>query len=356
MTKRSLPSGLLLCLFLLSSVIPALAQTEREDPLARMEREGWTARQEGVLQRQSKPGEVETFVYGVDGFTWKLQDLRSQLQVLRRAYEANPTPELRRALASHRQVIASTRRMIERARVAEAGGKQTVGQGGCNLSFAFDAEAAGKVNVQGTWAAASAEFKASQICVEEEGEVYAYATASTTVSGGPSTMIVADGPRTGADVSASADAYRNGGPSCESYAYASVTSNSLSPSSYSKSKFNQSCPAASTPSTLQVTLTSDHDDSEVVVPEGECRTVKWTVSITGGTPFYTANIYRDGVFQRTGTSYSEQFCFDEDYEAHYWEYGSNPTVTISVQVTDSGSQSATASRETSFYYRWWIYQ
>ena len=40
-------------------------------------------------------------------------------------------------------------------------------------------------------------------------------------------------------------------------------------------------------------------------------TVSWTVNIAGGTPFYTANIYRNGVFQRTGTSYSEQFCFDQ---------------------------------------------
>lgn len=354
MTKRSPLPALLLCLSLLSSVIPALAQAEREDPIARMEREGWTARQEGVLQRQSKPGEVETFVYGVDGFTWKLQDLRSQLQVLRRDYQANPTPELRRALASHRQMIASTQRMVERARIAEAGGKSEVGGSGCNLRFALDAEAAGKVGVQGTWAAASADFTVSETC-EQEGEVYAYAAATTTVNGGPSTMIVADGPRTGADVSASADANRNGGATCESYAYSSVTSNVLYPSSYSTSKSNQSCSAASSPSALQVTITSDYGDSEVVVPEGECRTVKWTVNISGGTPFYTANIYREGVFQRTGTSYSEQFCFDEDYEEHYWEYGANPSITITAQVTDSGSQSAVVGHETSFYYRWWIY-
>ena len=354
MTKRTFLAGLLHCLSLLISAIPGLAQTEREDALARMKRAGWTAVQEGVLQRHPESGEVETLVFGVEGFTWKLRDLRSQLQVLRREYEANPTPELRRAIASHRKLIASTQERIERARTAGAGGKSDVGERGCNLRFALDAQAAGKVDVQGTWAAASADFTVSETC-EQEGEVYAYAFAKTTVNGAPTTSTVTDGPRTGANVSASADAHRNGGSTCESYAYSSVTSDALYPSSYSTAKSNQSCSAASSPSALQATITSNYGDSEVVVPEGECRTVHWTVSISGGTPFYTAQIYREGVFQKTGTSYSEQFCFDEDYEEHYWEYGAFPSVTITVQVTDSGGQSAVVGHETSFYYRWWIY-
>ncbi len=123
MTKRSPLAGLLLCLSLLSFAVPGLAQAGREDLIARMEREGWTALQKGVLQRQPEPGEVETYVFGSAGFTWKLQDLRSQLQFLRREHAANPTPGLRQALLSHRQMIASTQRMIERARAAEAGGK-----------------------------------------------------------------------------------------------------------------------------------------------------------------------------------------------------------------------------------------
>ena len=89
MTKRSPLAGLLLCLSLLISAIPGLAQT---DPMDRLEREGWTVVQEGVLQRQPGPGEVETYVFGVEGFNWKLRDLRSQLQVLRREHEANPRP------------------------------------------------------------------------------------------------------------------------------------------------------------------------------------------------------------------------------------------------------------------------
>jgi hypothetical protein len=355
MTKRPLFAGLLIGLALLSFASPGLAQAERVpggDVLARMEQEGWTVIQEGVLQRQPEPGEVETFVFGVAGFTWKLRDLRSQLQVLRREYQARPTPELRRAIASHRRMIASTQERIERARAAEAGSKWDIWEGGCNLNYALDAEAAHKVNVQGTWAAAGADFNASASCAYG-GEVYAYAFAQTTVNGGPTTATVTDGPRTGANVSASADAHRNGGPTCESYASSSVTSDTLELTSYSKSKTNTACPAASSPSTLQVSVTADYDgQAEVTIWEERCVTITWQVNVSGGTPFYTANIYRNGVFQRTGTSYSEQFCFDQDYEAKYVEYAD---VTISAQVTDSGGQSSSASNTKALHYRWLIY-
>lgn len=355
MTKRSPLPGLLLCLSLLSSAIPGLAQT---DPLARLEREGWTLVQEGVLQRQPEPGAVETVVFGAEGFAWKLRDLRSQLRVLRREHEANPTPELRRAIASHRKLIASTGERIERARATGAGAKWTIFDGGCNLNYTLDAEASHKVNLQGTWASAGADFNASASCGEflvgdGTGEVYAYAFAKTTVNGAPTTATVTDGPRTGASVSASAEAHRNGGPTCESYAYSEVTSDHLEGSSYTKSKTSTTCPAASSPLTLQVSVTSNYDgQEEVVIWEEKCVTVTWKVNVSGGTPFYTANIYRNGVFQRTGTSYSEQFCFDWEYEQNYQPYAE---VTISAQVTDSGSQSKSAGNTQTLHYRWLIY-
>lgn len=349
MTNRSSFSGLLLSLLLLSGVPPGLAQAGRdtvEDPLIKLQREGWGIVQDGVLRRELKPNEVETFVFGEAGFAWKLQDLWAQLRKLRAELEANPTPELRRAIASHRKAIASTREMIERARVAGTGAKWATWDGGCNLSFAYDAEASHKVNVRGTWSVASADFKASDSCLYA-GEVYAYAFAKTTVNGAPTTATVTDGPRSGSNVSASADASRNGGTPCESIAYASVTSNTLSPSSYSKSKSSETCPPASTPATLQVSLVSYHDE-QVTIWEDECETVTWTVDISGGTPFYTPSIYRNGVFQRTGTSYSEQFCAEigvsEDEE-----------VIIQVYVTDSGGQSKSASGGIGIDYRWWLY-
>ncbi len=244
MTKKLLFACLLLCLSFFSSTTPALAQPDRDaggDPLAKLEKEGWKIVQDGVLQRQTNPGEVETFVFGVQGFTWKLQTLGGQLAFLRREFKANPTPELRRAIASHRGAIASTLETLKRARAAEANGEAILPKTDCTISFSSTADASFKIKTQGTWAQANANFNVASSC-GFSGEVYAYAFAKATVSGAPMTATVTDGPRSGSNVSASAVADRNGGPPCESYAFSSVTSNALNPTSYSTSQSNESCP------------------------------------------------------------------------------------------------------------------
>ena len=247
MTKRLL-AGLLFCLAFFISVLPALAQADRVDrdsggdPLVKLEKAGWKILQDGVLRRQTKPNEIETFVFGAEGFTWKLRDLSAQMAVLRKEFRAHPTPELRRAIASHRQEIASTLETIERARAAEESCEAILPKIDCTLSFAYNATASYKTDREGTWADASADFNSTPGC-SFSGEVYAYAFAKTTVGGAPTTATVTDGPRSGANVNAAADANRNGGQPCESYAFASVTSNNLNPSSYSVSQSNELCSA-----------------------------------------------------------------------------------------------------------------
>jgi hypothetical protein len=240
MTKRLL-TGLLFCLSFLISVLPALAQADRDsDPIVKLEKAGWKIVQDGVLQRQTKLGQVETFVFGVEGFTWKLRDLGSQLAFLRAEFQANPTPELRRAIASHRKAMASTLETLESARGAEARGETILPKTDCTIIFDYNADASFKTDAKGVWAEAIADFNVASGC-GFSGEVYAYAFAQTTVNGAPSTATVTDGPRSGSNVNASADANRNGEFPCESYAFSSVTSNDLNPSSYSISMSNELC-------------------------------------------------------------------------------------------------------------------
>ena len=330
MMKSPLLPGLL-CLCLVSSAFPILAQAGRnpgddgDDPVAKLQRAGWTIVQDGVLQRQARPGETETFVFGAEGFTWKLRDLRNQLQFLRKEFEANPTPELRRALASHRKAIASTLEMIERARTAEAGGETILPKTDCTLSFAYDAVATYKTDRQGTRAEASASFNSTPGC-NFAGEVYAYAFAKTTVGGAPTTATVTDGPRSGANVSADADANRNGGSLCESYAFASVTSSDLNPSSYSKSQSNEICPLP-----LQLSVTSSHPES-MELSTYQCAFLSWTVNISGGIPPYTTAIYRNGVLQTNGTTYSETYCLRGGFQQ------SSEAILIRAEVTDSSGR------------------
>lgn len=345
---KTLLAGLLICLCALGAPGPSLAQADRDagdDPLSRLQEEGWTIVQDGVLQRQSNPGEIETFVYGVEGFTWKLRDLRAQLSKLRAELEANRTPELRKAIASHRKAIASTQRMIERVRAAEAGGETATPKViPCTPTFNYDAEASHKTDRQGTWAAASAEYHMPADCYGT-GEVYAYAFAKTTVNGAPTTATVTDGPRSGADVSAAADANRNGGPQCESYAYASVTGYGLNLSSYSKSKTNESC---AWPAPPYVSVKSDKSP-EITLDEYECVTITWTVNISGGVPGYTSKIYRNNVFLKNGTSYSEEVCNNND-GTYEWR---GVDITIRADVTDSASQSTSASQTTNVTFIHW---
>lgn len=243
-TKKCLLAALMLFLSL-GSAHPGLTQENSGDTLAQMQQEDWKIVQSGVLQRELGEGEVETFVFGVQGFTWKIQDLGRQLRKLRAELRAHPTPELRKVIASHRKAIANARRALDLARENEGFGDEMVlPKAGC-INFVYDAAASYKTDVQGVWASSNAAFKAS--CGSSTGQVYAYAFAKTTVNGAETTETVTDGPRSGSNVSASAYASRNGGSLCESYAYGEMVSYSLSPSSYSKSADNFTCPVPTPP-------------------------------------------------------------------------------------------------------------
>ena len=177
--KRFALSVLWLCLFLCARVLPGLDQADPglgRDSLLKLQKEGWKIVQDGVLRRELKTDRIETFVFSEAGFSWKLRDLQVQLQVLRREFQAHPTPDLQRAIASHGKLIASTLTMIERARTADASRESTVVKIGCTHTFAYSANASYKTDRQGTWADAVAAFNVSAGC-NSSGEVYAYAFA-----------------------------------------------------------------------------------------------------------------------------------------------------------------------------------
>jgi hypothetical protein len=344
MMKRSLLAGPLLCLMLFGAAGPGLAQAGG-DRFVEMENQGWKVVQKGVLQRQLNPGEIETFVYGAEGFAWKLRDLRVQLRKLRAELEAHPTPALRQTVASHHKAIVSTREMIERARAAAASGETATPKViPCTPTFNYNAEASHKTDRQGTWAAASAEYHMPPDCYGT-GQVYAYAFAKTTVNGAPTTATVTDGPRSGADVSATADANRNGGALCESYAYAEVTGYGLNLSSYSKSKTNESCAWPAPPYASVKT----NQSPEITLDEFDCVNITWTVNISGGVPGYTSKLYRNNVFLGNGTSYSENVCNNND-GTYEWR---GVDITIRADVTDSAAQTTSASQATSVTFIHW---
>jgi hypothetical protein len=304
MTRKLIVIFFLLGLSVLGILNPGLAQEKRDtDLIARLQGEGWIIVNEGVLRRELRPQEIELFVFGAQGFTWKLQDLRLQYQRLQTAYRATPSAELKLAIANHRKEIASTMQMIQRARVGDKLGLTDDLKESCTINFGYDASASYKTAIQGVWAEAKANFNAN--CAGFAGEVYAYAYAQTTVNGGPFTKTVTDGPRTGANVTAYAYADANGGGPCESYAYASMTSNNLNPSSYSKAAQNLSCPPPPPIVTISIGPTVINLQSVI------CYTATWGSTVTGGSGSVAYSWTIDGPQYGTSATFSKRVCRGE---------------------------------------------
>lgn len=304
MTKKLfLLSFLLACLCVCGFANPGLAQDKMDhDVIAQLQSQGWKIVNEGVLTRELRPHEVEYFVFGVKGFTWKLEDLKMQYRRLQAAYRATPTAELKKAIANHRKEMGSTMKMIDRARTSEQQGLIDTPKESCTISFSYDATAGPKTTVQGLWADARSSFSAS--CAGFIGEVYAYGYAEVTVAGGPLTKAVTDGPRSGANVTAAAYSDLNGAPSCNSYAYSSVTSNNLNPSSYSKAATNYSCPPPVSPPDITISSGPVSIDLRTV----SCKTVTWYSTVTGGTSPFSYSWKIDGYQYGTGSSLTTTIC------------------------------------------------
>jgi hypothetical protein len=329
MLKKLCIACLLLCLVLVSTTRPARAReaqkASNDDLLSQLQAEGWKIVKNGVLQRELVPGRVESFVFGPEGFTWKLQDLRQHLRNVQRELQVRPTPELQQAVVGFRKEIASTRKMIQLAQAAEDQGETSIDKVSCSLSFSYDATASYGTSVQGTWGNASASFTGN---CGFTGQVYATAYSKVTVAGAPTTKTVTDGPRSGANVSASAYASLNGGSVCESNSYASMTSSSLNPSSYTISATNSICPTASNP-------TPSISGTNYVYVSSGCVSTTWTSSVSGGTSPYTYSWTWNGTVVGTGSSYTRSTCAGSVY--------SYTTNTLALKVTDNASRIGNAS-------------
>jgi hypothetical protein len=330
-------AGFLLCLALLVSAQAGLAQDkarQSNDPIAQLLRDGWKIVQDGVLQRERGAHHVETYVFGAPGFIWKLQDLQRQLHDLRVAYQADPTPELRKTILSHRQEIANTQKLIALAEAAELDGEvpPLPDKTSCSINFGYSATAAALTSVQGVTATANANFTGT---CGFTGEVYAYSYSTAVVSGGSTTSTLTDGPRSGASVTASSYTSQTGGPTCTSYAYASMTSSSLSPSSYTIAATNNSCPAVATNPVPAISGPS------YIYSTSGCTTWTWTASATLGTTPYSFTWTWNGTAVGTGTSYSRSVCAGG--------VATDTFNTLGLGVTDSGSRTGSTSLSVEVY-------
>jgi hypothetical protein len=329
MTKRPLVTVLALFLSLFSAVHLSFAQEDRlgNDPLAKLENEGWKIVHNGVLQRELRTNEVETFAFGVEGFTWQLREARNHLAALQTELKAHPSSELRRLIATRQKEIAGLERALKLAQAAEARGDNSVLKVDCTINFSYDASASSRTDTPGTWGYGNSSFSTN--CAGFSGEVYAEAVAKATVNGGLVVQTFTDGPRSGASVSASAYASVAGGSYCESTGYGRVISYNLNPTTYTRSAANYSCPQVSNPAPTI-------NGTDYVYTSYGCVTTTWTSSVSGGTAPYTYQWTWNGVNVGTGSSYSRSTC-----AGSYYSYTTN---TLGLTVTDSAGRSGSTSK------------
>jgi hypothetical protein len=327
MHRKLLFTVLVLSLSLLGTARLGLAQEDRSgtDPLTKLESEGWRIVSNGVLQRELRTNEVETFAFGVEGFTSQLREARAQLEKVQAEFKAHPSAEMRRLITTRQKEIASLQRALQMARAAEARGEGSVLKVDCTVNLGYNADAGYLTGSQGTWGSGSASFSTN--CAGFSGEVYAEAIAKATQAGGLVVQTFTDGPRSGSSVSASAYASVGGGSYCESTGYGRVISYNLNPTTYTRSAANYSCPQVSNPSP---TINGTN-----YIYVSTCVSTTWTSSVSGGTSPYSYQWTWNGVNVGTGSSYTRSICPGSTY--------SYTTNSLGLTVTDSGGRQGSTS-------------
>ena len=332
MLKKLLLTSLVLCLLLFGTTRLSFAgQVDREtsqNPLASMMKEGWKPVTDGVLQRTSANGGVESFAFGSEGFSWMETQMQAQVLKMREAYTVHPSKDLAKAIDGLRAQIARIHQARQSGALTRSLEKVVIN--GCDIAYGASG-GTGPVSSGGATATASAYFH--NTC-GYSGDTYAYAHAVAT-QGTTTTDVTQTDPKTGTWIDSSATATAPGSINCESDAYASVASYSLGISfSYTPPTNYQCFPPISV---------SISGPSLVSITGYACKTVTWTANVTGGASPYSYSWTVDGYPAGTVNPHSETYCGDN--------FDDSQVVNVQVTVTDSLSQSASNTASTTISYR-----
>lgn len=289
----------------------------------KLKKEGWNQIAAGVFQRNKGGKKRETLALGNEGAAWVRQDLEARLEFLSAEYAARPTPELWQVLTDLQRLqtslgpIASvTARSSSQELEADPLGV------GCDVTYGSHADAYSLNPGQGVGATANAYY--THNC-GISGDTYAYVYAQAT-NGTTTTTYTQSDPDSGTSISSSAAASLSGGEPCYSEAYSWVRFTGSSSFLLTASDSEDYCPVPSLSASVSVS------PSSVALTGYNCQWITWTASPSGGAPGYSYYWTTTGT---TGSSVSEYVC-----GYNYWDYYS---ITHTVTVTDSASQTASAS-------------
>jgi hypothetical protein len=251
--KKSLMSALL-CLAIISAGARA-GSTQQVQPLEpewvrQMYAEGWQKLQEGVLQRSTESGGLETFSYGAEGLQWAAQSYDQQVAHLKDLYGASPAEDLAELIRQLEGRILRLKETVDSAPSAESFSGEALE--GCTISYGGDAFAGPQTGAQGVTASASAFFHND---CGHLGDTFTTAYAHAIATTGETTVTHNDPKNGGAWIDSYSSASANGSTGCESSADGSVMVSALS-IDYRVSKQNYSCTPVESTSTYTLDSTS----------------------------------------------------------------------------------------------------
>ena len=236
--KKSLLSALL-CLAIISAGARAgsAQQVQPLEPewLSQMDAEGWQKVQEGVLQRVTEGGKIETFSYGAEGMQWVAQRYEQQVAYLQSRYDASPSEDLAEVIDQIEGQILRLEETIDSAPSPESFHGEALEE--CTPLYDVEVFAGPQTGVQGVTASASAYFHNDcGILGDTFTTAYAHAVSAT----GETTASHSDPKNGGTWLDSYSSASANGSAGCESYAAGSVTYPGLT-SAHMEEQYNNNC-------------------------------------------------------------------------------------------------------------------
>lgn len=215
-----------LSLSLMIATAPAATaqQIQPSEPewLSQLYEQGWHKVQEGVLQRATGGGQIETFGYGSEGLHWVVQGYEQRLDLLEEKYEQTPTAYLAAVIEQLKTEIARLSGQLPAARSAQRFDSEAMTT--CAPSFGGEASAGPQPGAPGAKASASAYFYDD---CGHLGDTFATAYAHAIAGTVETTVIQSDPKNGGTWLDSQAVASANGSAGCESWSQASVTSSEL---------------------------------------------------------------------------------------------------------------------------------
>jgi hypothetical protein len=308
--------------------VPRAGSAQQVQPLEpewlrQMYEEGWVKAQEGVLQRDTGGGQLETFSYGAEGLQWVIEGYAQQLSFLEDRYNEVPSEDLAGLIEKVQGEIDELSENLDASPSAEAFDGSALAE--CTeVAFGGDASAGSTQSPRGVTAAANAFFHTN--CTGTIGDTFAVAYAEATdPATAVHTVVSQDDPLQGTWIDSSVTASAPGSTGCYSWGQASVTMNGNSVFQ-TPLKENYACP-----SPVQATITGPATVTADYYINNGCVNVTWTASATQGNPGYTYQWYIGTALQGSGTTLTKSYCND------------NTSVTVRVVATDTqgGTDDAT---------------